>query len=233
MGGGMGNMPMMGMMKDMKEMKNAMSSMSMMQSMDMMQRMGMMGSGMGGMATIDRVEGRIAFLRAELKITDTQADAWNGFADALRANAKKLAEVRASMMPKPGDAQPASALSARLDQQEQWLAARLDGTKAMKFTFVKLNEVLSDDQKKAGQRSPRPADGDGSDGDDAGAEVSRTKGTGTHARHGYGQYGHGQEVSAGDVDQAAFLIRPPSQRSHAAIRRAPDRRIAPHPAFPI
>jgi hypothetical protein len=148
MGGGMGNMPMMGMMKDMKEMKNAMSNMSMMQSMDMMQRMGMMGSGMGGMATIDRVEGRIAFLRTELKITDAQADAWNGFADALRANAKKLTEVRAAMMPKPGDAQPASALSARLDQQEQWLAARLDGTKAMKFSFIKLNEVLSDDQKK-------------------------------------------------------------------------------------
>ena len=63
----------------------------------------MMGGGMGGMATIDRVEGRIAFLRAELKITDAQADAWNGFADALRTNAKKLAEVRVSMMPKPGE----------------------------------------------------------------------------------------------------------------------------------
>jgi hypothetical protein len=148
MGGGMGNMPMMGMMKDMKEMKNAMSNMSTMQSMDMMQRMGMMGSGMGGMATIDRVDGRIAFLRTELKITDAQADAWNSFADTLRANAKKLTEVRAAMMPKPGDAQPASALSARLDQQEQWLAARLDGTKAMKSAFVRLNEVLSDDQKK-------------------------------------------------------------------------------------
>jgi len=143
MGGGMGNMPMMGMMKDMKEM---MGNMSMMHSMGMMQRMGMMGD---GMATIDRVEGRIAFLRTELKITDAQADAWNGFADTLRANAKKLAEVRATMMPKPGDGQPASTLAARLEQQEQWLAARLDGTRAMKSTFVKLNEVLSDDQKKA------------------------------------------------------------------------------------
>jgi hypothetical protein len=141
MGGGMGNMPMMGMMNDMK---NMMSSMSAMHSMGMM---GMMGRGMDGMATIDRVEGRIAFLRTELKITDAQADAWNGFADALRANAKKLAEVRASM-PKPGDGKPASTLAARLEQQEQWLAARLDGTRAMKSTFVKLNEVLSDDQKK-------------------------------------------------------------------------------------
>jgi hypothetical protein len=144
--GGMANMPMMGMMNDMK---NMMSSMSMINNMGMMQTMGMMGPGMGGMATIDRVEGRIAFLRTELKITDAQANAWNGFADALRANAKKLAELRASMMPKPGNAQPpASTIASRLDLQEQWLLARLDGTRTMKSAFAKLNETLSDDQKK-------------------------------------------------------------------------------------
>lgn len=145
MAGGMGNMPMMGMMSDMKNMMNRMSGMH---DMGMMHMMGMMGRGMGGMATIDRIEGRIAFLRAELKITDAQADAWNGFADALRANARKLAEVRASMTPKPGETPPASTLAARLDQQEQWLTARLEGTRAMKSAFVKLNELLSDDQKK-------------------------------------------------------------------------------------
>jgi len=139
MGGGMGNMPMM------NDMKNMMSSMSAMHSMGMMHMMGMMGRGTDGMATIDRIEGRIAFLRAELKITDAQADAWNGFADALRTNARKLAEVRAA---KPGDGQSASTLTARLDQQEQWLGARLDGTRAMKSAFAKLNEALSDDQKK-------------------------------------------------------------------------------------
>ena len=144
--GGMGNMPMMGMMSDMK---NMMSSMPMMNMMGMMQTMGMMGHGMGGMATIDRVEGRIAFLRAELKITDAQADAWNGFADALRANAKRLGEVRASMMPQSGDAQPqASTLAGRLDLQEQWLLARLEGIRTMKSAFTKLNETLSDEQKK-------------------------------------------------------------------------------------
>jgi LTXXQ motif family protein len=144
-GMGMGNMPMMGMMSDMK---NMMSSMSTMHNMEMMQRMGMMGGGIGGMATIDRVEGRIAFLRAELKITDAQAEAWNGFADALRTNAKNLGEIRTPMMPKPGDAQPPANMTARLDLQEQWLAARLDGVRAIKSAFVKLNDVLSDDQKK-------------------------------------------------------------------------------------
>jgi LTXXQ motif family protein len=130
-------------------MKNMMGSMSMMNTMGMMQSMGMMGPGMGGMATMDRIEGRIAFLRAELKITDAQTGAWNTFADALRANAQKLGEVRASMMAKPGDPQPpASTTADRLDLQEKWLLARLEGTRAMKAGFIKLDEVLSDDQKR-------------------------------------------------------------------------------------
>jgi hypothetical protein len=37
----------------------------------------------------------------------------------------------------------------RLDKQEQWLQARLDGTRTMKAALAKLNETLSDDQKKA------------------------------------------------------------------------------------
>ena len=54
---------------------------------------------MGGMATIDRIEGRIAFLKTELKITDQQADAWNALAEVLRTNARKLGELRATMAP--------------------------------------------------------------------------------------------------------------------------------------
>src|SRR4051812_15596108 len=54
----------------------------------MMQGMHMrMMGGPAGMGMIDRIEGRLAFLRAELKITEAQANAWNTFAEALRANA--------------------------------------------------------------------------------------------------------------------------------------------------
>jgi hypothetical protein len=133
--GTMGSMPMM---------MNMMGGMPMM---GMMRMMGMMGP---GMVTIDRVDGRIAFLRTELKITDAQASAWNAFADALRANAKTLGEVRASMMPQPGGAaqpQP-SALAARLDLQERWLLARLEGTRTIKTAFTTLYGTLSDEQKK-------------------------------------------------------------------------------------
>jgi LTXXQ motif family protein len=110
--------------------------------MDMMQMMGMMRS--GDMATIDRIEGRIAFLRAELKITDAQSSAWNAFADVLRTNATSLGEVRASMM-----TSGQQSLVDRLTLQERWLAARLEGTRAMKVALTNLVGTLTDDQKKA------------------------------------------------------------------------------------
>lgn len=111
--------------------------------MPMMQMMHQSGGDMG-MAMVDRVEGRIAFLRAELKITDEQSAAWNAFADALRANAKSLGEMRSSMM-----AGMSGSLVDRLSLQEKWLAARLEGTRAIKAALTSLVGVLSDDQKKA------------------------------------------------------------------------------------
>lgn len=136
MGGGgmMGGRSMMG---DNMPMNNMMRMMGMMQS---------SGAGMGGMATIDHVEGRIAFQRTELKITDAQTSAWNVFADALRANAKSLSEVRASMMPQAGAA--AQTLVDQLTLQEKWLAARLEGTRAIKSALTNLVSTFSDDQKK-------------------------------------------------------------------------------------
>ena len=117
--------------------------------MDMMQMMGMMrqsGCGTGGMATIDHVEGRIAFLRTELKITDAQSSAWDAFADALRTNAKNLGEVRASIMPQAEAA--SQSLVDRLALQEKWLAVRLESTRAMKSALTNLVSTFSDDQKK-------------------------------------------------------------------------------------
>jgi len=134
---------------------------------NMMQMMGMMGqsgaetgcAGMSGMATIDRVEGRIAFLKTELKITDAQSAAWNAFADALRANAKSLGEVRASMVPQAGV--PQQGLVDRLALQEKWLAARLEGTRAIKSALINLVGTLSDEQKEAANELLAPQMGMG------------------------------------------------------------------------
>jgi hypothetical protein len=128
---------------------NMMGMMRDMPMANMMRMMGMMGRGPAAMGTIDRVEGRIAFLRTELKITDAQGSVWNAFADALRTNAKKLGEVRASMMSQmnPGQ-QVAPTLPERFDVQERWLTARLEGIRAIKSAFTGLYATFSDDQKK-------------------------------------------------------------------------------------
>jgi len=117
--------------------------------MGMMQMMGNAGGGMGGMATIDHVEGRIAFLKTELKITDAQTETWNAFADALRANAKKLGELRASMTPQAG-------LADRLEWQEKWLAARAEGTRAVRTAYTNLAAKLSDEQKTSAEQLLAP-----------------------------------------------------------------------------
>src|SRR6516162_7341864 len=130
--------------------------MGMMGDMPMMNMMG------PGMTAIDRIEGRIAFLRAELNITEAQASAWNAFADAMRTNAKKLAEVRASMMARPdAGQQQAPTMAKRLDQQERSLLARLEGTRALKSAVTNLYGTLSEDQKKAANELLAPQMGMG------------------------------------------------------------------------
>ena len=165
--GMMGDMPtmnMMGRMRDMMggsmPMMNMMGGdMPMMNMMAMMRMMEMMGL---GMAAIDHIEGRIAFLRAELNITEAQASAWNAFADAMRTNAKKLAEVRASMMARlDAGQQQAPTMAERLDQQERSLLARLEGTRALKSAVANLYGTLSEDQKKTANELLAPQMGMG------------------------------------------------------------------------
>lgn len=110
--------------------------------MPMMQMMGR--SGMPGMGMTDHIEGRIAFLRAELKITDAQTKLWDNFAQSLRDNAKKLVAVRAKESEQKGALTPVR----RLDDQEQWYAARLDGIKEIKSALTPFYAALSDQQKE-------------------------------------------------------------------------------------
>lgn len=119
---------------------------------------GMMGRGMGPMMMHEHdmtqhVEGRIAFLRAELKITQAQARQWNDVAEALRDNAKKLANAR----PQPTqDGTSSLTLSQRLDQQERLLQARLAGLSGIKAALEHLYTTLSDEQKKLAEELVPP-----------------------------------------------------------------------------
>lgn len=118
----------------------------MMMSMDQMRAM--MGSMMGQQGAMglpfEHVEGRIAFLKAELKITDAQAQPWNAFADTLRSNAKAHQAMH-EQMTKGG---LPSAWPDRLAAQQKALATRLDAVKALEAAAKPLYAALTDEQKR-------------------------------------------------------------------------------------
>lgn len=119
-------------------MQGMMAQMPMMQMMKAMQGQ----DAMGGLDLTEHVKGRIAFLKAELAITDAQADKWNAFADALRAYSAALKPTQMADI----DA-TAPDLVARLDQSEKQLSAELDGLRGLKAALAPLWEVLTEDQR--------------------------------------------------------------------------------------
>ena len=108
----------------------------------MMGMMSMMGAGMRLGA--EHIEGRLAFLKTELKITDAQAPQWNVFADAVRANAKAMADTHKQVMSQ-GSPQT---LPERLALQQKAMTAHLDAFNTTTGALDKLYDALSADQKK-------------------------------------------------------------------------------------
>ena len=100
----------------------------------------MMGqNGMGG-----HVEGRIAFIKAELKITDAQQPLWNTVADAMRANAKGMPGMP-NGMPMMGSA---TTLPDKLAMHETMMATHLEGLRKLKAAVEPLYAAFNADQKK-------------------------------------------------------------------------------------
>ena len=111
--------------------------------MSMMRNMMTMMSAQSGMMAAN-VEGRIASLKSELKITDAQISAWNKFADALRAAGGSMNDMYQQMM----QSGPAATLPARLDRRETMLSAHLSRVKALKEALDPLYASFTDEQKK-------------------------------------------------------------------------------------
>jgi hypothetical protein len=110
---------------------------------------GMMGGMMGGqagsaMAPFAHTEGRIAFLKAELAITDAQAPQRNAFADALRGASRAMRESMTDMV----QADKPSNAAERMDVMVKMMTARLDSLKTIASAEMALYAVLTDAQKK-------------------------------------------------------------------------------------
>jgi hypothetical protein len=121
--------------------------MPMMQMMEKMMgsHMGMpgMGATSGTADVTDRIEGRIAFLKAELEITDKQMADWNVLADALRSSRQHLVEARKYLVP---DDKANS--TERMERYERHLTERLEAVKSARTSFARLYPTLSDSQKQ-------------------------------------------------------------------------------------
>ena len=110
-----------------------------------MMRMMMGRDGMSMMGAMARhVEGRLAFLKTELKITDAQLPLWNAVADAMRANAKNMGDMAGGMM---GGSQTAT-LPDKLAMREKMITTHLEALRKFKAAVDPLYAALSDEQKK-------------------------------------------------------------------------------------
>jgi hypothetical protein len=103
-------------------------------------------SGMGMMsATAGHVEGRLAFLKTELKITNAQLPLWNKFADALRNNARTAGKV---IQGSAASFSQSATVPDRLAAREKLLTAQLDTLRNLKAVVDPLYDALSAEQKK-------------------------------------------------------------------------------------
>jgi hypothetical protein len=102
---------------------------------------GMMGGAAGGAVHAD---GRVAFLKAELAITDAQTAPWNAYATAL----KKSLEGRQAMHESMAKVMAANSPVERIDAQLAAMETRVASLKEMKPALTALYEALSPDQRK-------------------------------------------------------------------------------------
>lgn len=107
--------------------------------------------GMGGMMGVGRgygmmyhTEGSLAFLKAELKITDKQKEAWDKFAKAMRDSANLMRAAMQSHMTEG----PPKTLMERLDRQEAMMASRLESLRSTRAALVPLYQALDAAQKQ-------------------------------------------------------------------------------------
>ena len=114
----------------------------------MMQRRGMMGMmrgcammGYGGTA---HIAGRIAFLKAELGVTDTQKEPWDAYASALKQMLESMQSMHQTMMQVMHSGTPVERLDTRIEAMEGMISK----LKEIRPALANLYAALTEDQKK-------------------------------------------------------------------------------------
>jgi hypothetical protein len=103
------------------------------------------GMGHGAMMhSVPMMEGRLAYIKADLEIAGAQMAAWDAYANAIRARHATMEGMRAEMM----KAKESGSALQRLDARIKAMESKLDSLKALKPVTEGLYAVLSDEQKK-------------------------------------------------------------------------------------
>lgn len=103
---------------------------------------GMMGQGHSMMGAM--TEGRLAYLKAEMDISDAQIDAWNDYADAVRVRVGLMDDMRPSMM----DVMQNGSMTERMNARIAAMEAMVGAMKAVQPATEALYSTLNDDQKR-------------------------------------------------------------------------------------
>jgi len=95
------------------------------------------------------IEGRLAYIKTELKITQSQEPLWDSYASAAREHARAMTAHCSTMMAKHGAG--SLSLPERLDQHEQFMAAQLEALRGMNKALKPLYAALDENQKRAAE----------------------------------------------------------------------------------
>jgi hypothetical protein len=112
---------------------------------------GMMGQGMMGpmgMMNGPMLEGRLAYMKAELAITDAQSAVWNGYVSAVKDRASGMRGMHEGMM----QAMQSGTAMARMDAHIKAMEAMTDALKALKPATEALYAVFTPEQKQKADR---------------------------------------------------------------------------------
>ncbi len=100
---------------------------------------------MGGQPKMGAVvDGRLAYLKGELGITDAQTKAWDAYAAAVKTRTELMQGMHATMV----ETMQKGTATERMDARIAGMEAMLDSLKALKPATEGLYSVLTDEQKK-------------------------------------------------------------------------------------
>jgi len=104
-----------------------------------------MGGGMMGQRDLRaEVEGRLAYVKTALGITDNEAAAWKAYEDAARANVQSMQSAREAMV---AAIQSGTGVE-RLQKRIALMQTRLDALKALQPATEALYKALTPEQQK-------------------------------------------------------------------------------------